>query len=159
MTSFNFNNNEGQEIKATIRYAGKKPSSWGANVNQHNIVNIHNIATGEHTTFDFWGSKVHPNQDSYEGLARAMSAYTNDAIAYENSRNFVDFCEEFGYDIELTKDYKRAKSVYNACKKAKDKLEIVIGPEYHFISELEDKFTDEYINGQPLTNLNWHNIH
>ena len=133
MTSFNFNNNEGQEIKATIKYAGKKPSSWG--------------------------SKVHPNQDSYKGLARAMSAYTNDAISYENSRNFEDFCEEFGYDIELTKDYKRAKSVYNACKKAKDKLEIVIGAEYHFISELEDKFTDEYINGQPLTNLNWHNIH
>ena len=159
MTSFNFNNNEGQEIKATIRYAGKKPSSWGANANQHNVVTIRNIATGEHTTFDFWGSKVHPNQDSYEGLASAMSAYTNDAISYENSRNFEDFCNEFGYDTELTKDYKRAKSAYNVCKKAKDKLEIVIGAEYHFISELEDKFTDEYINGQPLTNLNWHNIH
>lgn len=159
MTSFNFNNNEGQEIKATIRYAGKKPSPWGANANQHNVVTIRNIATGEHTTFDFWGSKVHPNKDSYEGLVRALSAYTCDAISYENTLNFEDFCREFGYEIELTKNYKIAKNAYNACKKAKDELEIVVGVEYHFISEIEDKFTDEYIEGQPLTNLNWHNIH
>lgn len=58
-----------------------------------------------------------------------------------------------------TADSRDRDKLYNACKKAKDKLEIVIGSEYHFISELEDKFTDEYINGQPLTNLNWHNIH
>ena len=76
------------------------------------------------------------------------------ALSKNPYKNHKDVLQDSG-----TIDDELAKNAYNACKKAKDELEIVVGKEYHFISELEDKFTDEYIDGQPLTNLNWHNIH
>lgn len=50
-----------------------------------------------------------------------------DASAYENSRGFLDFCDEFGY-----KDEKRAIKNYKACKKT-----------YEALHRL---FTDEEIN-------------
>lgn len=40
------------------------------------------------------------------------SALVRDAECFESSRNFEDFCWEFGYDV----DSRKAEKAYNACK-------------------------------------------
>ena len=63
-----------------------------------------------------------------------------DARAYELSRNFEDFCSEFGYEPYNDEgiDYnKKAMKVYNACKKQSEKIQNTFCPEHREMIENE----------------------
>lgn len=52
---------------------------------------------------------------SEPNLDDCLYAITSDAMCYENSRDVVDFCNEFGYeDIKGIKAYKACKKTYKA---------------------------------------------
>ena len=59
-----------------------------------------------------------------------------DADAYNNSRNFEDFAEEFGYSADSIKAY----NIYKACKKQAEKVSRL------FIDEEVNQLKDEIYN-------------
>jgi hypothetical protein len=52
-------------------------------------------------------------------LEDILDCVSSDSLSYENARNFEDFCNEFGYDINSRK----AEKIYQACaEQAKELL-------------------------------------
>lgn len=60
----------------------------------------------------------HDNYRNASTKEEIIESLLLDADAYNNARNFEDFCFEFGYNSDSIK----ALKVYNACKKQADKL-------------------------------------
>ena len=55
-----------------------------------------------------------------------LSCLALDADGIESSRNFTDWCNEYGYDT----DSRTAERIYKACKRQTDKLREFLGNQY-----------------------------
>ena len=118
-----FLNNKDQAIAVSIMYVGAKSSpNFDADASRHNQVTIRNKSTRKRATFDYWGSMYEPNQDNEDGLKGALDCILLDIEAYENARDFNDFCAEFGYDA----DSRKAENIYKACGKELEKFNRVV---------------------------------
>lgn len=88
--------------------------------------------------FDFWGSIKDFNEGNIEmdeeDLISALCMEISDGLAFENSKDYIDFCEEMGYDdfenadyynddTDLI-DYSNCESfkVYKGCEEAFNKM-------------------------------------
>ena len=118
---------EGYEISAV--HEQKYESKWGAIKDNQYRVSVKNLETGEKCSFRFWNStKVYrPIKTNYD-LIGALDCFLSDAISAVYS--FEEFCIEFGYD--LYDDYKKAKRIYNACKREYKSAIRVFGSEDEF---------------------------
>lgn len=108
---------------------------WNCNVqnwNNHEITILHN---GKKTSFDFWGSIMHPEIKTEKELVYAFYCFLSDGISAETN-DFFDFCDEFGY--EPTRD---SQKIYNACKKSLAKIKNVFSCDiYDLINELQENY-------------------
>ena len=131
MVSIKINGNNNEKIKVSIEHSCTKASPWGDGCDyaKHNKVKVVNCTTHKRCSFDYWGSVVEPNQESVRGAVDAISCYASDGGAFISSRDYFDFCSEFGYD-----DLKKARKAYSGCKKADNDLSRVIG-DYDFLME------------------------
>ncbi len=64
------------------------------------------------------GFTFHDNFKNSSTKEEIIESLLIDADAYNNARNFEDFCFEFGYDVSDSEAYK----IYTACKKQADKV-------------------------------------
>ena len=128
-------NHNGNKIKVIVENACEKPSPWGngSDYEKHNRVKVINLKTRKRTTFDFWGSVMEPNQESFDGVISAITCYATDGLSFQSSRSFEDFCSEFGYDT----DSRKAEKAYKGCEKADKALSRVLGRDYSGIMDLE----------------------
>lgn len=134
------NENNNEVIKVMVEHACQKVSSWGDGYDsdKHNRVQVINITTRKRCSFDYWGSIMEPNQESADGVLSAITCYASDGCAYTRSRDFFDFCSEFGYDT----DSRKAEKCYKGCEKADRDLSRVIG-DYDFLLDSKwDDFTE-----------------
>lgn len=60
-----------------------------------------------------------------------LGSLITDADCYINSRDYTDFCNEFGYNPEEP----QYKKIYQACRKTAAKLKQVFGPDLWEIAE------------------------
>ena len=73
-------------------------------------------------------------------LADILHAIFLDASCYENVPDLLEFCAEFGYDIDEQEGRKSARGAYNACRRV--------------ARDLHDKFTDdEYAEYEQLIGM------
>ena len=56
-----------------------------------------------------------------------LNSLALDAGSYDNSRNFEDFCSDFGYD----EDSRTAEKIYNACAEMSKSLKYFLGSELY----------------------------
>lgn len=129
-------NNENEKIRIIVDHACEKNNPYcDFSANQHNRVFVQNCKTRKRFSFDFWGSIVDPNAEDGDGAISAISCYASDGMAFRNSRNLLDFCNEFGYN----EDSRKAEKIYKACEKADKRLSRVFGDDYDFLLDLECK--------------------
>ena len=83
-----------------------------------------------------------PACDPYLKGAEVLDCIISDAQAYDNARDFSDFCSEFGYDAEPLGAYPRIMRIYNACKRTGDRLRRFLGGEDGRISDLYDRLME-----------------
>lgn len=137
------NENNNEKIRILVDHACEKDNPYcDFSANQHNRVSVMNCKTRKRFSFDFWGSIIDPNAEDGNGAISAISCYASDGLAFRNSRNLLDFCNEFGYN----EDSRKAEKIYKACEKADDRLSRVFGDDYGFLIDLECKSFDELKN-------------
>ena len=130
------NENNNEKIRILVDHACEKNNPYcDFSANQHNRVFVQNCKTRKRFSFDFWGSIVDPNAEDGDGAISAISCYASDGLAFRNSRNLLDFCNEFGYN----EDSRKAEKIYKACEKADKRLSRVFGDDYDFLLDLECK--------------------
>lgn len=88
------------------RLVGKSQMCSG---NEYKVSVEHN---GLKATFPY-----HTNYRDEKDNREFLSCVFDDAFAYENSRDILDFKDEFGYE-----DSKQCREVYDACKGISEKL-------------------------------------
>ena len=128
-------NHNGNKIKVIVENACEKPTPWGngSDYEKHNRVKVVNLKTRKRCSFDFWGSVMEPNQESFDGVISAIYSYASYGMAFRSSINLIDFCYNFGYDT----DSRKAEKAYKGCEKADRDLSRVVG-DYSFLSELDN---------------------
>ena len=105
---------------------------------------IHDLLKPRSHTYDYWGSRHDYTYNKQElderDLLECLSMLFADASAYDCNRDFVDFCNEFGY--EKMSDYEHANRAYKGCEQAHKACERLFGRFYGSVhNDLE-----EYIN-------------
>ena len=93
------------------------------NWNNH-IVTVRNMETKKTTRFEFWESNAEKKIRTKEQLLEAFMCFLDDALAAINNRDEWDFFDEFGYEPS-----RKAKEIYEACKKSARKAKRVVGNE------------------------------
>ncbi len=134
------NENNNEKIRVIVEHACEKDNPyWDASANQHNRVSVMNCNTRKRFSFDFWGSIREPNAEDKAGIIDAIYGYASDGLAFRNSRNFLDFCGEFGYD----EDSRKAEKIYKACEKADERLSRIFGDDYGFLVDFDGEPFEE----------------
>lgn len=59
----------------------------------------------------------------------------SDASVYDNSKDLADFANTFGLDMGFPEGHKRAKRLYNDCKRVKENLDRLFGSDYDTIDD------------------------
>lgn len=78
---------------------------------------------GRQLTVPFWtGSAITADPDA-EGV---LDCLISDATAYDNARDFEDFCAEFGYDT----DSRRAERTYRECGALSARVHKFLGDDF-----------------------------
>lgn len=100
-------------------------------------VSITNEATGDTTSFDYYGSyndyKEFITTIEGQDLLYAFEAFISDAIA--GNDEFENFCSEFGYDT----DSRAAERIHKECIKSLAKAQSIIdGDLYEFYNDLQE---------------------
>lgn len=111
-------NYQGTDIKLTSKRQGTA-YPWGDKyLRQHHRI----FATigCKRIQFEYYCNEVTLKEDD---LRFALYCFLSDGIAYNNAKDFEDFCNEFGYDIYNYNGMTNAESmrVYKACGRNYDK--------------------------------------
>ena len=56
-------------------------------------------------------------------LADVLHSVCSDASAYENAPDLLEFCVEYGYDLDTQEGRKSAREAFEGCKRAAHKLQ------------------------------------
>ena len=115
MTKFNFSN---VQISMSANCKGSVYNVWGDKMTHYKFIVTIRTANGK-GTFSFYDSFANYQKGITEldadELQNALDCYLSDAMAYENTQSFDEFCNEFGYDPY--EDTQRAKKAFNGCKR------------------------------------------
>ncbi len=135
-TSFSYN---GLEISMSSRNTGAVANVFGDKGLRYKYNVTVKTANGQ-TRFTFYDSIHNYNAGiselDHDRLKNALSCFLSDGMSYDCSYNFIDFCQELGYDS----DSRRAMTVYNACKRHHLAAVRVFGPEY---AEIYNQINEE----------------
>jgi hypothetical protein len=137
-TIYNFKN---YSVTAKLKAKGVQfPFDTEGSYNHNKfLISVKNNATGDRTSFYFFGSvndynngKVELNE---EDLKHAFYCLISDSLSAVN--DFEDFCSEFGYNT----DSRTAERIYKGCKKQYNKAIKLVDNEsdlYDLANELND---------------------
>lgn len=109
-----------RNIQLVSQYLGNK--NWDSdytNYNNHKVT-VKNLDTGKWTWFEFWESIRDVEIQTEDQLLFAFYCFLMDALAGE--MEFLDFCNEYGYDSFD----QRAKKTWRACKKDAEKVKRIL---------------------------------
>lgn len=141
-------------MKTTIELNGVKISisatflgffNWDADervFDKHPKFRVTIVSNGQRQTFTYYGSIMDYRNNVQEldeqGLCNALECRLMDASAFDNARNFEDFCAELGY--ERIEGYKKANKAWNGCAQAHAACQRMWGSDYH---KLYNQLTEE----------------
>lgn len=98
------------------------------------------VSNGQRQTFTYYGSVNDYRHNVQEldksGLMNALECRLLDALAFNNARDFEDFCTEFGY--ERIEEYKKAKKAWIGCAQAHAACQRMWGRDYCEIQAVLD---------------------
>lgn len=130
-----------KNFKVVAEYKGDK--AWGTddeytykNTNNH-LVTVTNTETKESCDFDYWTSLARPEMTSEQDVLEAFECFLDDSLAAIQNKDEWDFFDEFGYEPS-----RKAKQIYEACKKSAEKCKRVVGSEDDIVdlaNELQEK--------------------
>ena len=129
-------NIDGITLTATMTKKGE--GTTGAFNLMHTKYRVILSVSGRECSFTFHDS--HANWQKGAGASKqliydALDCYISDAYAYLNSRDFNDFCNEYGYDMET--DLKTAKMTFEGCHKAYQNLtKLLVWDDIEKLSEI-----------------------
>lgn len=93
------------------------------NYNNH-IITVYNRITRKATRFEFWESLHEIEIRTRKQLLWAFECFLSDALSVMQNEDEWDFFDEYGYTPS-----RKAKEVYDACKKSAQKALRVVGSE------------------------------
>ena len=93
------------------------------NYNNH-VITVFNTETRKRTQFDFWESIHEKEIKTEKQLLWAFECFLDDALAAIQNKDEWDFFDEFGYEPS-----RKAREIYNACKRSARKAKRVVGDE------------------------------
>lgn len=129
---------QGREIKLTSKRQGTA-YPWGDKyLRQHHRIFV--AIGGKRIQFEYYCNEVKLKEDD---LRSALHCFLLDGIAYNNARDFNDFCNEFGYGIYNDYGEPNAESwrVYKACSRQYDKWQELCNIDIYDIANwMQDKF-------------------
>jgi hypothetical protein len=107
-------------LKMTVKYGAKEnpefKNSDGWTVTLRNGT--------KRMTFPFYVGSGHNGAEPK--INDVMDCLLSDASGYENSRDFEEWCSEYGYDT----DSRKAEKIYKACEKEFEKLKNFLGDDF-----------------------------
>lgn len=115
------------EFNLTSTYKGDK--CWDAegyscrNYNNH-IITVYNTRTRKATRFEFWESLHEIEIRTRKQLIWAFECFLSDALSAIQNEDEWDFFDEYGYTPS-----RKAKEIYEACKRSARKAKRVVGDE------------------------------
>lgn len=119
-------------------YIGNKPWLCGNTVNTNNHhVFVMNPNTGEWTRFDYWESNDRRIINSDSQLLEALRCWLSDALY--GSMEYLEFCDEFGYDA----GHISSKNTWRACVRAYKSVQRVMPDVWDSIAEVLDELNEE----------------
>ena len=135
-TTFNYN---GLEFTMNARNLGEVSNVWNDNGTRYKYRVTVSTPNGC-TRFNFFDS-IHNHDKGIQELDRdnlrdALGAFLSDGMAYDYAYNFIEFCDEMGYDS----DSRKALSIYNACKRHHEAAARVFGSDY---AKIYDEINEE----------------
>lgn len=135
-TTFSYN---GLEISMSSRNTGAVANVFGDKGMRYKYNVTVKTANGQ-TSFTFYDSihnyNIGISELDQDSLKNALSCFLSDGMSYDYSYNFIEFCQELGYDS----DSRRAMNVYNACKRHHLAAVRVFGSEY---AEIYNQINEE----------------
>lgn len=78
-------------------------------------------------TMRLYFSKGVGHNGAEPALDEVLDCMASDAAGIENSRDFDDWCDEYGYDV----DSRRAEKTYKTCQRQAERLKKFLGEEYY----------------------------
>ena len=134
---FNYN---GQEFTMSATFKGNQYGVFGDRMTRPAFV-VTIKTDSDRTRFNYYASyndfcKGVTSLDR-DGLRNALECFLSDALCYDNTRDFSDFCADLGYDIS---QYKRARAAWNGCKRHHEAAARVLGSDYaEIINEINEE--------------------
>ena len=132
MTHFNF---AGFEVVVNATFKESVHNVWGDNMTHNKfVVTIRTDAGMARFTFydsfaNYQQGKTEPNAEDLKGM---LECYLSDASCYDCSRDFVDFCNEFGYTS--MNDYHKAKKAFEGCKRHYEGAKRLFGEKWYNVA-------------------------
>lgn len=95
--------------------------------------------------FTFHDSIYNYNHNKKLNKLDTIYAVLTDSNSYDYTRNYQDFCNEFGYDEYIETQYgiienREARKIYEACKKTYEALHEIFSDDE--LEQLQDEFQD-----------------
>lgn len=103
-----------------------KLDDWQKNSNQYTCTLIYD---SQELETPFFTGSAWKDEPTWKDV---LGSLISDAKSYESSRDFTDFCNEFGYDTDSI----RAERIYQACKETSYALNNLFGEDLGEIEEL-----------------------
>jgi hypothetical protein len=63
-----------------------------------------------------------------------MDALISDALGYENSRDFNDYCAEYGMETETAAERRRAQKIYKECERLAPRVRAFLGEDFDHLA-------------------------
>jgi hypothetical protein len=128
------------EIEVTYQGLGRMSANDKQQMNCYTIMLSYN---GEDWEVPFYTGLGWTREPEVKDVVHSLLL---DASSYESSRDFTDFCEQFGLEAE-TEDYEtgeytenpEAKRIYEACKETAERIKTFFGDDLEAIQkEMQD---------------------
>ena len=109
----------GKQVKVSASHK-RKSVTWGQ---EHFAYTIEMSVGDEKYRTTFHDSAMHYpyGHATTQMIDSAVNCTILDADSYDHNRTFQDFCDEYGYDLEL--DEKNARNAFEGCREAYEALE------------------------------------
>ena len=130
----NTQNFEYNGIRFAVRanFIENKYGVFGDNMTHPSFIVTITTENDERARFNFYasyndymkGKKALDRDD----MKNAVDCFLSDALAYDNSKDFLDFCDEFGYDVY--EDRLRAKKAFVGCMRHYEAAVRLFGDNY-----------------------------
>jgi hypothetical protein len=121
----------GTTFKMSATFKGYKTGVFGDRDNLTRPAFVVTISSDNgRTRFNFYASyndyKNRVRELDRAGMRNALECFISDGMSYENAYNFIEFCDEFGYNT----DSRRARQIYDACGRHHEAAARVLGEDY-----------------------------